>query len=435
MGKIKNIIYLHTHDTGRYIEPYGFPAKTPNLMQLARKGTLFRQAFSAAPTCSPSRAGMLTGKTPHTVGMYGLAHRGFSLHDYGEHLVQFLNKNGFETVLCGMQHVAADKNVIGYDLILDKDEKTVKDWPNVEKTEKYLSGRQNDRPLFFSFGMEYTHREFDDIDEEINFDYVMTPAGLPDNSDIRKDMAAFLSSVKHADQCLGRVLKAVEKAGMEENSLIIYTTDHGIAFPGMKSTLFDSGTGVSLIFKFPNNPKKGEVVDALVSQLDIFPTICALFGLKAPDNLEGSSILPLLYDRTDEIRKEVFAEVSYHAAYEPMRSVRTKRYKYIRFFGDYDQYVPSNIDDSLSKDFVLSSGYLDQKRDEEMLFDLYLDPQEKNNLIDDRKYQKTYEKLKNKLNKWMQDTDDPLLEGKVKRPKNTVVNKLSSLSAEDDDFE
>ncbi|MGM0603485.1 MAG: sulfatase family protein [Bacillota bacterium] len=435
MGKIKNIFYLHTHDTGRYIEPYGYPAETPNLMNLAREGTLFRQAFSAAPTCSPSRAGMLTGRTPHSVGMYGLAHRGFSLHDYGEHLVQFLNKNGFQTVLCGMQHVAADKNIIGYDLILDREEQTVKDWPNVEKTEKYLSEREDSRPLFFSFGMEYTHREFDDIDDEIDIDYILPPADLPDDPDIRKDMAAFLSSVKHADQCLGRVLKAVEKAGMAENSLIIYTTDHGIAFPMMKSTLFDGGTGVSLIFKFPDNPKKGKTVDALVSQLDIFPTICDLFGLKTPDNLEGSSILPLLDDRTDKIREEVFAEVSYHAAYEPMRSVRTKRYKYIKFFGNYDQFVPSNIDDSPSKDFLLDNDFLEQKRDKEMLFDLYFDPQEKNNLIDNDGYHNIYQKLKSKLNKWMEKTDDPLLEGKVEKPKNAVVNKLSSLSAEDDDFE
>lgn len=435
MTEIKNIFYLHSHDTGRYIEPYGYKVETPNLMKLAQEGTLFRQAFSAAPTCSPSRAGMLTGRTPHAAGMLGLAHRGFANLDYSQHLVQFLNRNGFETVLCGMQHEAEDKEVIGYNLILDREEEKVKDWLNVEKTERYLRDRESDKPLFFSFGMEYTHREFDEIDDRISPNYVLPPEKLPDNLEIRNDMAAFLTSAKRADQCLGRVLKAIEKAGMAENSLIIYTTDHGIAFPMMKSTLYDSGIGVSLIFKFPDNPKKGEAVDALISQLDIFPTICDIFNLESPDYLEGNSILPILRDTRKEIREEIFAEVSYHAAYEPMRAVRTKRYKYIKFFGGFEHYVPANIDDGPSKDFLLKNNYLELKRDNEMLFDLNFDPQEKNNLIDDQNYQKIYQKLKNKLHKWMESTNDPLLKGKIKKPEGAVVNKLSALSAEDDDFE
>ncbi|RCW51656.1 MULTISPECIES: sulfatase family protein [Halanaerobium] len=435
MAEIKNIFYLHTHDTGRYIEPYGYKVETPNLMSLAQEGTLFRQAFSAAPTCSPSRAGMLTGRTPHAAGMLGLAHRGFAELDYSQHLVQFLSRNGFETVLCGMQHEAADKEVIGYDLILDREEERVKDWINVEKTERYLNNRESDKPLFFSFGMEYTHREFDEIETGINPDYVKTPEKIPDNTATREDMAAFLTSAKRADKCLGRVLKAIKEAGMAENSLIIYTTDHGIAFPMMKSTLFDSGIGVSLIFKFPDNPKRGKSIDALISQLDIFPTICEIFNLESPGYLEGNSILPLLRDEKEEIREEIFAEVSYHAAYEPMRAVRTKRYKYIKFFGDYEHSVAANIDDGLSKEFLIENGYLDQKRDKEMLFDLYLDPLEKNNLINNQNYDEICQKLKIKLKEWMEDTDDPLLEGKIKKPAGAVVNKLSAYSAEDNDFE
>ena len=81
-----NVLYIHSHDTGRYVQPYGHAIPTPAMQRLAEQGVLFRQAFSAAPTCSPSRAGLLTGQCAHSAGMIGLAHRGFSLHDYGRHI-------------------------------------------------------------------------------------------------------------------------------------------------------------------------------------------------------------------------------------------------------------------------------------------------------------------------------------------------------------
>jgi len=109
-----NIVYMHTHDSGRFIDPYGFNIGTPAIQSLAEEGTLFRQAFSTAPTCSPSRASLLTGMNPHSCGMIGLAHRGFGLNDYSKHIVKQLNNEGFETALCGIQHVAHPAEKIGY---------------------------------------------------------------------------------------------------------------------------------------------------------------------------------------------------------------------------------------------------------------------------------------------------------------------------------
>src|SRR5690348_10466006 len=89
-GALPNIVYIHSHDSGRYLQPYGYAVPTPNLQRLATEGVLFRRAFSAAPTCSPSRAALLTGQCPHRNGMFGLAHRGFSLNDYNKHIVHTL---------------------------------------------------------------------------------------------------------------------------------------------------------------------------------------------------------------------------------------------------------------------------------------------------------------------------------------------------------
>src|SRR5262245_32303024 len=112
-----NILYLHSHDTGRYIQPYGHGVTTPRLQRLAEQGVIFRQAFCAAPTCSPSRAALLTGQAPHSSGMLGLAHRGFALNDYGQHLIHTLRAAGYYAGLFGMQHEAHDPATIGYDQV------------------------------------------------------------------------------------------------------------------------------------------------------------------------------------------------------------------------------------------------------------------------------------------------------------------------------
>ena len=115
-----NILYLHSHDTGRYLEPYGHAVPAPNLRRLAEGGVIFRQAYNAAPTCSPSRASLLTGQCPHRNGMLGLAHRGFALTDYRRHILHTLRPAGYTSVLAGLQHIADNKNVgaIGFDHVL-----------------------------------------------------------------------------------------------------------------------------------------------------------------------------------------------------------------------------------------------------------------------------------------------------------------------------
>src|ERR1700681_1406516 len=113
-----NILYIHSHDTGRYLQPYGHAVPAPNLQRLAEGGGVFRKAFNAAPTCSPSRASLLTGMCPHTNGMRGLAHRGFALNDYKQHILHTLRGSGYSTTLIGLQHIAVDPGVIGYDRVM-----------------------------------------------------------------------------------------------------------------------------------------------------------------------------------------------------------------------------------------------------------------------------------------------------------------------------
>ncbi len=444
-----NILYIHTHDSGRWFQPYGYNIPTPNIMRLAGEGILFRHCYNAGPSCSPSRAGLLTGMSPHSCGMLGLAHRGWKLNDYSKHIVQFLKAQGMETVLCGIQHEAPEESMIGYDQVLQdqnynmgatKDDRADWDRMNARAVASYIRERGSTsckKPFFLSFGMFNTHREFPPVDEEINPDYVIPPFPLYDCSQNREDMAAYITSAKVVDKCTGIVLEALRESGMEQNTLVIFTTDHGIAFPRMKCNLYDTGIGVTLIVKYPGNKMKGRATDALVSQLDIFPTLCDMMQLEKPEWLQGVSLLPLLEGRAEKVRNEIFSEVTYHAAYEPMRCIRTERYKLIRFYDYHNDVVPANMDDCLSKDFLLESGYLTEYKEREMLFDLYTDPVERENRVRDPRYKEIYKELSLKLGQWMKETEDPLLTSgyRIPKPEGAVANKLTIISPRMDDFE
>lgn len=436
-----NIIYMHTHDTGRYIEPYGFSVPTPNLMKLAKEGTVFRQAYCAGPTCSPSRAALLTGMMPHSCGMLGLAHRGFQV-DVDKHMVRFLNNHGFETALTGIQHETPAAEMIGYQRILDDqnyDMRKGQDFDSVQFDVRnaglaadFIKERHTN-PFFLSFGMYQTHRKFPKTD--INADYVQPPWPLYDNKENREDMAAFIGSARVMDCCVGIVMKALKESGKERDTLILFTTDHGIAFPKMKCTLYDSGIGVAMIIKYAGNRKNGKALDALVSQLDIFPTVCDILKTKMPEELQGVSMVPLLEGDTDRVREEIFAEINFHAAYEPARCIRTGRYKLIRFLDCYNGIVPSNCDDGQGKHFLMEHGYAHEIREREMLFDLYLDPVERVNRINDSRYSQVYHNLSVRLDTWMKDTNDPLYLPRLSFPQGAIVNRRSCYSPGEDCFE
>ena len=441
-----NIIYMHTHDSGRYFDPYGYAIRTPAIQSLAEKGTVFRQAFSAAPTCSPSRAALLTGMNPHSCGMIGLAHRGFALNDYKKHIVNQLNEEGYDTALCGIQHVADPVGKIGYGKILDswdfdmsKDfnfDTIEYDMSNAEKAAEFIKTKKSDdKPFFLSFGMFNTHRVFPPVSQDVVPDYLKPPSPVKDTRENREDFAGYVTSARVVNDCVDIVLKTLQSSGLKEKTIVIFTTDHGIAFPEMKCSLYDTGIGVTLIIDYPGNHMKGSVSDALISHLDIYPTICDMIGLNKPEWLEGESLLPLLEKRKESVREEVFAEVTYHAAYEPMRCIRTERYKLIRRFDSPFPVIPSNSDDCSAKSLLLKSDYHHIGREEYLLFDLNKDPLERNNLIKVPEYQDILISLKSKLELWMVSTDDPLLAGSVPLPPGAFANQKSCISPNEQLFD
>ncbi len=430
--KAKNVVIINTHDTGTFLSPYGYNVPSDNLLDFCEDALLFRNAFCASPTCSPSRASMLTGSYPHTNGMLTLSHRGTSIVDMDRHLCRYLRNHGFHTALCGIQHehkfwrpyelgMEASREIGYQDNITSSlegvtDDTKLLEWDyrNAQNVADYIQKYDKEEPFFISYGMQATHRIYPELTEEdqIDVDHIKVPDNVADNPENRYDTACLHKSIKSFDKCFQTVRDAMIESGHYDDTMLIYVTDHGLANPFSKCNLYDDGIKTSLIMHVPGYEESyGKAYEGLVSQIDIYPTICEWLGLKIPEWVQGTSFLSAFDNQQEEINQEVYAEVNLHASYEPQRCIRTKRYKYICYYDPtWDKVNLANIDDSVPKSFLLAHGLREHRKEKEQLYDLYYDPHERNNLVHDSRYNKVLEDMRKKLSDWRKKTKDHIID-------------------------
>jgi arylsulfatase A-like enzyme len=421
MGKNRpNILFIITHDTGRHLGCYGRYAPSPNLDKLAEEGVRFTQAFCTAPQCSPSRASVLTGLMPHRHGLIGLAHRGFRLLNDVPLLPKLLSQAGYSTHLFGLQHETTWERVseLGYQHVHRPDGLScLKVAPLLLD---FLS-KEPPQPFFASVGFTETHRPFPKLERTPS--QVKVPPFLPDEPDVQRDIAELNEAVRRVDESVGQIVEALKKHRLWDNTLLIFTTDHGVAFPGAKATLFDPGIEIGLIMHGPDEFSGGEVIDAMVSNADLMPTLCEVAGVEPPAEIDGKSLLPLVRGEVKKLHERIFVELTYHAAYDPMRGVRTERFKYIRSFAKRPFWLPPNVDNGLTKDWYRHNRpeVFKMPRPKEMLFDLRSDPLERDNLVGKPEFEPVLNELRATLDRWMEATDDPIRLGHIRPPKGARV--------------
>ena len=424
-----NVVILHTHDTGRHLGVYGRGPATPNLERLAEEGVVFDNAFCSAPQCSPSRSSLFTGMMPHCNGLIGLAHRGFKMDEasFGKHLAAVLSRAGYNTQLFGFQHECVDPFNLGYQEVHSGKQRKVAEVADAAVDFLKETPKQ---PFFMSLASSETHRAF--TEGRKCQGEVRIPHYLPDHPDVALDINNLNYDAEAVDTAYGRVLDAIDERGLRGNTLVIYTTDHGIAFPGSKSTLFDPGIETSLIMRGPGDIQGGERILALVSNIDVMPTILEATGVDGHETIEGKSLLPVIRGEVQEINSEIFVEQTYHAGYDPMRGIRTNDFKYTRNYEPRTHYFYANVDAGHSKTVVSEKTvFFTRARDPEFLFNLKNDPEERNNLVDDAGHQRVLDDLRKKMSAWMETTDDPMLEGFVPPPEGSVVSRDNAIEPGD----
>src|SRR5699024_1037485 len=274
-----------------------------------------------------------------------------------------------------------------------------------------------ERPFFLTVGTWETHRPWPAEDyEAADPSAVDVPTYLPDNADTREDIAAFHGSIQQLDEAIGRILRSLDNSAHADNTMVIFTTDHGAAFPRAKSTLYDSGVGVALIVRPPRswNQPPGRR-SALTSHLDVAPTLVEVAGGEPPENLEGESFLDTLRDPTrSRPTRELFLEKSHHDRYDPIRAIRTDRAKYIRNYEPGPQ-VPLALDLEESPTRRGMDELLPPKPAEE-LYLLRDDPSELHNLAPVPAFEQLRAELSSRLDHHLHRTGDPILDGASDAP-------------------
>lgn len=423
---VPNIVVYVAHDLGRFASPYGVETvQTPTLERLAAEGAVFENHFTTAPQCSPARAGIFTGRHPHSTGVLGLTGNwsGWALTEDTQHLAALLGRQGYESLIIGTAHEAASTEA---QLELCGFDHTEHHWCWAadqvgERLGGWLDGRADaQRPFFAEIGTIEVHHPFlfRDIQPD-NAGGVTVPPPLVAGPETEKFFAEVQGCARCWDRGLADVLQVLEERGLDEDTLVIATTDHGLPVPRAKCTLYDPGLASLLLLRYPRGVAAGQRHDCLVSNVDLVPTILDAVGAEHPADLHGRSFWPLLQGEAYEEREEVFGEKTYHTQYDPMRCIRTRDYKLIYNFEAITH--EHCCRDCMQDGIYVENRHLRSVERQGMgeaveLYDLRTDPLELTNLAEKPAYAGVRRDLEARLRRWMEETGDPLLRGPVAAP-------------------
>lgn len=418
MARRPNILLITCHDLGRHLGCYGVSTvHTPTLDALAAEGVRFARSFCTSPGCSPSRAALATGRYPHANGVLGLAHAhfGWQLAPGERHIAALLAEHGYRTALFGIQHVTYRVETLGFGEIHPE---RPADAVAANVSTFLESWRPENGPFYIETNFFEPHRPFDfgGVQPDASRG-VYVPGYLPDNEAARSELAAMQGAIRKMDGAVARILEAVRRAHAEETTFVVFTADHGIAFPRAKGTLYDPGIEVALLMRWPaGGIAGGRVLAPLVSNVDVLPTLLEAAGVPAPASLHGRSLMPLLRGERETFRDVVFAEKTFHNEYDPLRCVRTERYKLIaRFETSNPVEAPADVMRGPTYATMIEELLRPWAAPFE-LYDLEADPWERENLSGSPELRALESDLRRKLLVWMEETGDPLLRGPVASP-------------------
>ena len=402
--------------------------KTPVFDHLASEGMLFANSFCAAPTCTASRAGVLTGQAIHRLdegaNLYGFLPKRFQVYP------DVLGEAGYSVGCTGKAWAPGNVEASG--------RPRNPSGPWFKNFNEFVQQVPPDKPFCFWFGSTNPHRPYEKgsgVKSGMKLEDVVVPSFLPDTPEVRNDILDYYYEVQLFDQQVGELLKTLEVSGRAEKTIVVVTSDNGMPFPRAKANLYEAGIRMPLVIKWPSRVKPGGRTDTLVSHTDFAPTFLEAAGLKPSPDMTGKSLIGVLTKGKSLDRGAIFTERERHANVRhdnlgyPIRAIRTKDFLYIRNFcpdrwpaGD-PRAVKSalagfgDIDGGPTKEMIIQRRRdkeiaeffhrACEKRPEEELFDLKKDPWTVSNVADKPEYAAARTKMRAMLDKWMEETADP----------------------------
>lgn len=427
--KRPNIVFIIADDVNwNDLGAYGNnTVRTPNIDQLAKDGMLFKQAFLTTSSCSPSRTSIISGLYPHNTDAEQLS---WPLPEDKNTFVKQLQNSGYWTGLAGKYHLGESVNddfdtiyeMQWKDAPLGLDRRLVGDGSGCDEWIKLLRSREKDKPFFTWLASFDAHRPFSEgiIDNPHKPENVILPPYHPDTKKVRKDYALYYDEISRMDDYVGKVITELESQGVADNTIILFITDNGRAFPRDKTTLYEGGIKTPWIVKWPSKIKPGSTSNNLVSSIDIAPTFMKIAGLEPLNDFEGIDFTPLLSEDAKPVRNEIYAEDHFHDFEDYTRAIRTTSYKYIKnFYPDLPNTPSADVIRDLTWKSMLSekeNGTLNEAqmrcfiipRPTEELYDIVKDPNELYNLAQNESHTNILNDMRLRLKQMRKRTNDSL---------------------------
>ncbi|HWJ90453.1 MAG TPA: sulfatase [Flavisolibacter sp.] len=472
-----NILFVISDDQSYpHASAYGSRmVATPGFDFVAKQGALFTKAYVTSPGCSPSRASILTGLYPWQIEEAGSHASSFS--SKYSCFPDILEKAGYRSGYTGKGWAPGNWEVSGRSHNPAGPEfnkhTLTPPYSGISKTDytanfiEFLKDRKPGQPFYFWLGTNEPHRPFEDsswLKNGYSLQQATVPGFLPQKNAIKSDLLDYATEISWFDSHLVKCIDELKRCGEFDNTIIIVTADNGMSFPFAKANCTDAGIHVPLAICWGNKVRPGQIIDVLVSSIDLAPTILAATGLQSDHILSGQSLLPLLNGNLKAYHSNaVYAGRERHSFSRfnnmgyPMRSIRWDHYLLIRNFhperwpaGDPQELLQDSslhdafydIDDGPSKQYLIAhrndpdvaayfNAAMGQKRPEYELYDLQKDSSCLHNLAGARRYAGIFAALKKKLDDKLVQTKDtrlgshpeiwetyPRLEGKMRNFRN-----------------
>lgn len=435
MAQQPNILWLVCEDISPTLSMYGdSTAYTPNLDKLASESLIFTNAFATVGVCAPSRSSIITGMYPTSIGTQhmrtGKDSGGWGRRDYSmPSMAVDINGDSIplysavipEQVRCFTEYLRE----VGY--YCTNNAKTdyqfaapITAW-DANSRQAHWQNRKPGQPFFAVFNHGVTHESRmwvnKDLPLTVDPDSVPLPAYYPDNPVVRHDVARNYSNIELLDQEIGEKLKELEEAGLLENTIIFFYSDHGGPLPRGKREHYDSGLKVPFMVRIPENLRQ-KYTDELISFVDLAPTVLSLAGVPVPDYIQGQAFLGL--EKSARDRKYIFGSGDRFDEFsDRIRIARDKQFLYVR---NYHPDLPAYKDVGYRKNINMTnelirlykadslneeqSYWFRSTKTSEEFYDCLADPENLNSLIDDPKYSQQITASRTAMDEWINEVGD-----------------------------